>query len=116
MQTVVSVAAGGIAWLRVAGEIDLRVKADLAQAVFAVIDDGPVGVVVDLTDVTFLDSSGIDVLVQGYQRAVNAATGYRICGAQGIVQRVLTLTGVAEVLETGVPSGRQMGAAATGSS
>jgi anti-anti-sigma factor len=51
-------------------------------------------VLVDLSAVTFLDSSGISVLLKGRRVADERAVNYRVVGADGIVRKVLDLTGV----------------------
>jgi anti-anti-sigma factor len=101
MRTTVDVDDRGIAQLRLAGELDLQVRAELNRAIADAFTVGRTGVVVDLTGVTFLDSSGLGALVQGYQRAVRDGSGYRIRGAEGVVARVLEISGVGDLLSLG---------------
>jgi anti-anti-sigma factor len=85
--TVVTVAA--------AGEIDLSSRAGLDDAIANAISGGTAGsVVVDLSGVTFLDSSGIAVLLRGRNLAGTHGVGFRITGARGIVRDVLDMTGI----------------------
>lgn len=64
---------GSLIRLVVEGEVDLSTAPQLLDAVEAAVG-AHVGVIeVDLSDVWFLDSSGVDALVQG-QRVVNAHT------------------------------------------
>lgn len=78
----------------VGGDVDL-VTAELLEREIAgaVSGDGAV-IVVDLTDVTFIDSAGISVLLKGRRLADDRAKNYRVVGAAGIVRQVLDLTGV----------------------
>ena len=79
----------------VAGEIDLAAGAAVEAAIMAALADQDVDtVVVDLTEVTFLDSSGISVLLKARRAADDRAVTYRAVGADGIVRKVLELTGV----------------------
>ncbi|GAA3908147.1 hypothetical protein GCM10023084_70430 [Streptomyces lacrimifluminis] len=85
----------GVRVVIVRGEIDHDVKDVLSEALLSA--DGtvlPQRIVADLSGVTFMDSSGINVLVAAFQQ-VSAAQGWlRIAGAQESVLRVLTLVGV----------------------
>jgi anti-sigma B factor antagonist len=56
-------------------------------------------VLVDLSGVTFLDSTGIGVLIDVHKLARASAAHLRICGANRAVTRALQLTGVTNVLE-----------------
>ncbi|MFI7609176.1 STAS domain-containing protein [Micromonospora sp. NPDC049366] len=85
--------------LRPVGEIDLAT----ADALDAALADalgrpGVTEVVVDLTDVTFLDSSGIRALVGAANNARRAGTTLRVVDPQPVVARVLWITGVGGLL------------------
>ncbi|MDX3694679.1 STAS domain-containing protein [Streptomyces europaeiscabiei] len=79
----------------VQGEIDHDVKDILSEALLP--EEGavpPPRIVVDLSGVTFMDSSGINVLVAA-QRRVGGVQGWlRIAAAQESVLRILQLVGV----------------------
>jgi anti-anti-sigma factor len=85
----------GIRVVTVQGEIDHDVKNVLGHALL--IGDGaaqPARIVVDLSGVTFMDSSGINVFVAAHQ-AVSATEGWlRIAAAQDSVLHVLRLVGI----------------------
>jgi anti-anti-sigma factor len=84
----------GVLVVTVQGEIDHDVKDVLSEALMS--EDGmvlPPRIVADLSGVTFMDSSGINVFVAAYQQ-VNGAGWLRIAGAQATVLRVLALVGV----------------------
>lgn len=55
-------------------------------------------VVVDLTDLKFLDSSGIAALVSARSQIMDAGHGFELRGARGIVRRVLEVTGLTFLL------------------
>ncbi|MFE7779400.1 STAS domain-containing protein [Streptomyces sp. NPDC057445] len=83
--------------LALRGEIDQDVKDILSEAL-SCDSTVPPRIVVDLSGVTFMDSSGINVFVAAYQQ-VSAAQGWlRIAGAQDSVLRVLQLVGVDTVI------------------
>ncbi|CAM5589536.1 Anti-sigma factor antagonist OS=Streptomyces alboniger OX=132473 GN=CP975_14040 PE=3 SV=1 [Streptomyces alboniger] len=85
----------GIRVVTVQGEIDHTVRDVLSEALLS--QDGTVApqrIVVDLSGVTFMDSSGINVLITACRQGSEAQGWLRIAGAQESVLRVLTLVGV----------------------
>jgi anti-anti-sigma factor len=94
--------------LTVAGEIDLATAPDLENALAAAMTEAAAAsgaeLTVDLSDVGFIDSTGVSVLVRSAQKAEQSGTSVRVLGAQGVVARVLRVTGVADYLR--VPDDR----------
>ncbi|WP_020522866.1 STAS domain-containing protein [Catelliglobosispora koreensis] len=83
----------------VSGEIDLAVHDLLTEKIDSAVKmttEGPV--VIDLSKTTFLDSSGIRVLIEGLEAARHRELSYHVTGVTGIVHRVMEVTGVLEVL------------------
>ncbi|MEU9522788.1 STAS domain-containing protein [Streptomyces sp. NPDC048224] len=77
------------------GEIDQDSKAVLSEALLQTEADTKVPrVVADLSDVTFMDSVGINYFVHAQQQADGAGGWVRIAGAQQPVLRVLQLVGL----------------------
>ncbi len=90
---------GGIATIILAGEIDLAVIDAVATGVTAQLDRPDVtGIDIDLTEVGFLDSSGISVLIRLRSSAEAAGKSFGMYGATGIVDTVLAISGVGEFL------------------
>ncbi|MFF0018768.1 STAS domain-containing protein [Streptomyces sp. NPDC005374] len=91
----------GIRVVTLRGEIDQDVKDSLTTALLSLdgAEDGQVPrVVVDLSDVTFLDSSGINAFVHVHHQ-VSAARGWlRLAAAQEPVTRVVRLVGLDTVI------------------
>ncbi|MER5714034.1 STAS domain-containing protein [Streptomyces sp. NPDC002132] len=87
----------GVRVVTLRGEIDHDVKDVLSEALLGA-DTVPPRIVVDLSGVTFMDSSGINVFVAAYQQ-VSAVQGWlRIAGVRDSVLRVLHLVGVDAVI------------------
>jgi anti-sigma B factor antagonist len=85
----------GVLTVTVAGEVDLSTGAAVQRAIWdAVETEGVREVHLDLSDVSFLDSSGIALLLHGRRSADERGLGYRVTGAQGMVRQVLEMTGV----------------------
>ncbi len=91
--------------VRVAGEIDLTTHERLLESLESAVkiaDVEAVGsVIVDLSQTSFLDSTGIKALVEGYRAAEVAGVRYSATGASGLVHRVLEMTGVHALLSAG---------------
>jgi anti-sigma B factor antagonist len=87
----------------VVGELDLLTSPQLTDALNPLLDSvGPRTVVVDLTGVTFFDSSALNVLLQAQNRAAEQQIELAIV-ASPMVSRVIELTGVTEHLTMSPP-------------
>lgn len=85
----------GVAVVVAAGEVDLASAEALEQeTTAALVRADTTEVVVDLSGVTFLDSSGISALIKERRLADEHGKLMRISGAEGTVRDVLQLTGV----------------------
>lgn len=60
----------GLALVTAAGEIDAATAETLSTAVIGALEDGYPRVVVDFAQVTFIDSTGLGVLVKSHRTAV----------------------------------------------
>lgn len=100
----VSAAADGVLWVALRGEIDFTNSA----AVLEVIRDGvqraePTEIRVAMAEVTFLDSSGIGVLVHVMRLAEDLDVGFRVENPAAKVSEQLRMSGLAEAF--GLPEG-----------
>jgi anti-anti-sigma factor len=76
----------------IVGEIDMATAPELARAIDAVPDTAD-RVVVALTEVTFLDSSGLNALVRSHRGLAKREVGFRIVSpADHVVRRVFEIT------------------------
>jgi anti-sigma B factor antagonist len=91
--------AGGCV-VTVRGDVDATTAPDLRACLLAALDrPGVSDVEADLSEVTFLDSAGLTVLVVAHQAAQRAGRALRIrCGDGRAVTRPLALTGLTTVL------------------
>lgn len=89
----------GTAVITLIGDVDLSNAAELSEAVAAV-EEGPAHrLVFDLTELRFIDSAGIALLVA----ATKSLEDVRVRNPSPIVGRVIELTGLADVLPTEEP-------------
>ncbi|MGZ9928778.1 anti-sigma factor antagonist [Streptomyces sp. NC-S4] len=83
---------------RVSGEIDMDDAGRLRQELTAALSEGPSGLDVDLTAVTFCDSSGLHVLLDLDRQAQQAGKSLALTALSRPVARLLRITGADEVL------------------
>lgn len=80
--------------VRVAGEVDVSNAARVRVALDEELAEGPQAVEVDLSEVPYIDSTGIGVLVGAAHRASDAGAGFAVLHPQRNVARVLSMLGV----------------------
>ena len=86
---------GSTVTLAVNGEVDVSNASELRAQADAVLADGFTGeLVVDLSGVPYIDSTGIGVLVGAAHRAQEAGASLAVANPQKNVERVLGLLGV----------------------
>jgi anti-anti-sigma factor len=89
--------------VRLAGSFDIGAGGRLRDALSEVVEAGAgARIVVDLSRVRFIDSEAVNALIAGYVAADRAGLSFRLAGAVGIVERVVTVIGLSHLLD--VPS------------
>ncbi|MGK5681060.1 STAS domain-containing protein [Actinoplanes sp. URMC 104] len=90
---------GGVATVALRGEVDVltvdRVRSVMADALAG----RPREILVDLTDLDFIDSTGLGALIFGFQRARDAGIRFRLANPTPTVRQILVLSGLLEVVE-----------------
>lgn len=81
------------------GEIDILTVDQVRRALGDAVAEGPAQVVVDLADLSFIDSTGLGALIFGFQRARDRGIGLRLSHPSSAVRQVLVLSGLLEVIE-----------------
>lgn len=96
---VVSGPAAGAVTLKVGGEIDVATSPGLRRELYALLDENPEHIVVDLSDTTFVDSSGLGVLVGVLKRLREADpdTTLVLASMQDPVRKVFEITGLIDL-------------------
>lgn len=85
--------------LMVEGEIDIYTAPMFKQAVVGLVSEGNTNVVIDLSGVTFMDSSGFGTLLGATRRLRPAGGGLHLAGANTTIQRMLRLTRLDTIME-----------------
>lgn len=83
--------------LDVRGEIDLYTSPQLRDAIDREVGGGTPKVLVDLAGVSFMDSSGLGVLVGSLKRSRERGGELALVCTEGSVLKVLTITGLDRV-------------------
>jgi anti-anti-sigma factor len=91
--------SGRTAVVTAAGEIDLTNAESLRDALLSALNAGALGLVVDMTTATFLDSAGVTALVRASRRAAAGEASIRLAVTAQPVLRVLNLVGIDRLIE-----------------
>ena len=75
-----------------AGEVDSYNELPLREAVHRLLDGGCTRLILDLTDVRYMDSSGIKILIESFQRHHDKEGSVELVGCSPMVRRLLTVT------------------------
>jgi anti-sigma B factor antagonist len=89
---------GEAAIVSVSGELDLASSPALEEELDRACASDATLVIVDLRGLEFMDSTGLSVLVRAHQRAVENSQRFGLVNGSQQVQRLLSLTGVADRL------------------
>jgi anti-sigma B factor antagonist len=90
----------GLPVVVVTGEIDMATAPMLGRELTSAIESGDGPVVLDLSEVTFFDSSGLRVAIVAHRNL--SEQGRRlavVCAPEGHVRRTFALAGLADVLD-----------------
>ena len=80
----------GAILIRLSGEVDLSWSQQVRKAVLAALEDHP-AVGVELSQVSYIDSSGIAALVEGFQTARARGSKFALVSVSDAVRAVLEL-------------------------
>lgn len=94
--------ADGTACVAVLGEIDFTNADEVAQALRdALADWSPPVLLVDLGAATFMDSTGLGALIEGYRATTEHDSRFVVTNPSATFRQVLTVTGLCELF--GIP-------------
>ncbi len=92
--TTQTVPGGDFVTLHVSGEVDLHTAPSLREAALAALRQHGTSLRVDLSDVTFMDSTGIEVLLATRRRAELEGGSLTLCHLTPAVRRIIEVTGL----------------------
>ena len=77
--------------IRVAGEVDLYSSPELRKAILKAMSSVESGLAIDLSEVSYIDSSGVATLVEGLRAANEKAAEFKLVAPSPAVIQVLQL-------------------------
>jgi anti-sigma B factor antagonist len=90
-------------WVRPIGELDLDTAPRLEQELKATREAGARRVVLDLRELTFMDSTGLRLVIQWDRAAREEGFEFAIVPGPEVIQRVFRLTGMDDQLHVADP-------------
>jgi anti-sigma B factor antagonist len=90
-------AGGNVPVIAVGGEIDVATAPQLRECLHRIIAEGAATVVVDLLDVTFLDSTALGVLVGALKRCRELGGDLHVVVTDPRIVKIFEITGLTKV-------------------
>lgn len=84
---------GNVHILHVAGRLDNPGSQELSQIMIAIIEAGTHNLLVNLKQVTYLNSTGLRTLLDAQKKMQSQENKFLLCSTTGMVQRVIKLVG-----------------------
>jgi anti-sigma B factor antagonist len=91
--------ASGSARLVLRGELDAASAPAASYALLELLESGPDRVILDLRELDFMDSMGVKFLIDGRDAAGERGIAIALAYKEGVVERVLTVSGVSTLFE-----------------
>ena len=95
----------GLHTLVLSGELDIAPAADLEAMVLRICAEGARGLVIDLSGLTFMGSTGIRIVLSAKQICAERACEFFVIPGPPTVQRLFEITGLLDVLPFRSPPG-----------
>ena len=86
--------------LELSGEIDMATGPQLRQTIVHRVQDGDIRIILDLSGVDFVDSTGLGVLIGGLKRTRSHGGDLQCVGLTEPLKEMFKLTGLDAVLST----------------
>ncbi|MEE9197013.1 MAG: STAS domain-containing protein [bacterium] len=99
MELSVEQTDGGVVILAVSGEIGWNTSPELHKALIPLFAENPVAIVLDLSGVSFMDSSGVATLIEGLQYSHRSEIPFRLSGMTRPIIHVLKLANLEDLFE-----------------
>jgi anti-sigma B factor antagonist len=81
------------------GEIDLHVSPSVTASLNRMIEKKPERLVVDLSEVTYIDSAGLAALIEGMQKVEGYGGKFRLAGLQETVRSIFEISRLDQVFQ-----------------
>jgi anti-sigma B factor antagonist len=91
--------AGGVALIYVEGEVDMHTSPNVRDTLLPYFKRDMKGIIIDLSGVTYMDSSGIATMIEGLQWSNREGGRFVLAGLSPTVMDVFVLTNLKDVFE-----------------
>lgn len=88
---------GDLLIFKLRGSLDLATSPTVRAALMDATEKGKKNLVVDLTQIEFLDSTGLGALIGAHRRATEHGGSFRVIVSEGPIARLLNITGLIRV-------------------
>jgi anti-sigma B factor antagonist len=86
---------GGLNAFRITGELDHATAPELRGPLESAIGAGAASILIDLSDCSFIDSTGLSVIVHARRQVVDEQDGrFELCCPDAQIKRLLEITGI----------------------
>jgi anti-anti-sigma factor len=89
---------GGVELLSVEGEVDIATAPRLISVLNRAVQEALRSLVVDLSEVDFMDSTGLALLINAHRRLTRRSKGFAVVCPPGPLRRVFEITDMVEML------------------
>ncbi len=94
----------GVALIRIEGEVDMHTSPDVKNTLQSYFRPDISGIVLDLSGVKYMDSSGIATMVEGLQWSTESGCRFVLAGMNETVTDIFVLTKLHNVFEVSADS------------
>lgn len=88
----------GVTILNLSGEIDVGCASHFRKTIMNLIEQDAERLLVNLSDVIYIDSAGLSVLIAAHRKAQKENRKFGLCNPQQPVRQVFNITGVNKVM------------------
>lgn len=85
--------------MRVAGRLDSLTSPDVEQRILAAIDGGATSLLLDLSELTYISSAGLRVVLIAAKRMRDTGGRLAVCSANRLVNRIFDVSGFTSFLD-----------------
>ena len=96
------------------GEVDVYTAPVLRQAILDQVEGGVKHLLINLTRVEYLDSTGLGILIGGVKRLKEQGGSLRLVGPSARIQRIFEITGLNKIFDVYASEQEALGTAAGG--
>jgi anti-sigma B factor antagonist len=90
---------GRVAVVAASGELDMLTAPQLRDAIQKALSKNPAGLIVDLTQVDFLGSAGMQVLMEVHNQTSGTETRFAVVADGPATSRPLKITGISDLID-----------------